>query len=127
MSLTLGTAATTGTRVNRERVPHVTGRRGTRARTSIEPTDGDTRETSRPVRRVQSIVTSSRQSGQALLKKPFGIEELRDAVRAMRGWSETLSKVFVGVTFLIALLGSLALCRRFWPRSQDNDAPPKAA
>jgi len=42
-------------------------------------------------------------------------------------WSETLGKVFVGVTFLIALLGSLALCRRLWPRSQDNDAPPKAA
>jgi len=42
-------------------------------------------------------------------------------------WSETLSNVFVGVTFLIALLGSLALCRRLWPRSQDNDAPPKAA
>ncbi len=42
-------------------------------------------------------------------------------------WSETLSNVFVGVTFLIALLGSLALCRRFWPRSQDNDAPSKAA
>ena len=39
-------------------------------------------------------------------------------------WS---GKVFVGVTFLIALLGSLALCRRLWPRSQDNDAPPKAA
>ena len=42
-------------------------------------------------------------------------------------WSETLGKVFVGVTFLIALLGSLALCRRLWPRSQDDDAPPKAA
>ncbi len=42
-------------------------------------------------------------------------------------WSETLGKVFVVVTFLIALLGSLALCRRLWPRSQDNDAPPKAA
>ena len=42
-------------------------------------------------------------------------------------WSEILSKVFVGVTFLIALLGSLALCRRFWPRSQDNDAASRAA
>ena len=41
-------------------------------------------------------------------------------------WSKTLSKVLVSVTFLIALLGSLALCRRFWPRSQANDAPSKA-
>lgn len=42
-------------------------------------------------------------------------------------WSETLGKVFVGVTFLIALIGSLALCRRFWPRWHDDDTAAKAA
>lgn len=42
-------------------------------------------------------------------------------------WSETLSNVFVGITLLIALVGSCALCRRFWPRSQDSDGPSRAA
>ncbi len=42
-------------------------------------------------------------------------------------WSETLGKVFVGVTFLIAPIGSFALCRRLWPRPEDNDTATKAA
>lgn len=50
---------------------------------------------------------------------PLGLM-LTPAFARAGSWEEVLAKVFVGATFLFAVLGSLAVCRRVWPRGRPS-------